>query len=413
MGLSLPGLSDPARAQTDRVNGAGLVERVAGTMKTAIDKQRLQLMESGYVIVRNLIQADELLQLRASVDRMAERGPVSCLESRFVMTDWVDRSTSDAVEFWFQEHTLGFSRQLMDVSAVAPLGMFVLCASGTGWHRDIHPIDMAPLDGLQEDLRLNGPPYLQWNVPLYDDNFLHFIPGSHLRRNNAEERKIERRMGVVSLPGAVTVELKAGDSIVYLNNCLHSSKPNGETKRRTLITGYEAFRNKGFTHYYADAMGVGCIDKLSPHGAARCKEFAKLHAQRDDEIVAAYNAIIKKDRESFVHTFEALHPSVHARMTSLIVLSKIAYTIRKYKDSDSDDWQNTNAVKELGSRFTVHELNQLWDRFGTLDKELKADTEQYESLFQNPAMMYHFYEMPANFEVEDFIKSWDNQRGSP
>ena len=166
-------------------------------MKATIDKQRTQLMESGYIMVRDLIHPDELPQLRKSVDLMAERAPESCLKSRFTMTDWVDESTADAVEFCFEERSLGFSRQLMDVPAVTPLGMFVLCASGTGWHRDIHPIDMAPLDGLQEDLRLNGPCYLQWNVPLYDDSFLHFIPGSHLRRNNAEERKIERRIGVV------------------------------------------------------------------------------------------------------------------------------------------------------------------------------------------------------------------------
>ena len=95
-------------------------------------------------------------------------------------------------------------------------------------------------------------------------------------------------------------------------------------------------------------------------------------------------------------------------MTSLIVLSKIAYTIRKYKDSDSDDWQRTDAVMKLAARFAANELDQLWDRFGTLDDVLKADTEQYESLFQNAAMTYHFYEMPENFGVEDFIKSWDD-----
>ena len=377
-------------------------------MKSTIDEQRTQLMELGYVIVRDLIQPDELQPLRKSVDRMAERAPESCLKSRFTMTDWVDGSTADAVEFCFEARTLGFSQQLMDVPAVTPLGMFVLCASGTGWHRDVHPIDMAPLDGLQEDLRLNGPCYLQWNVPLYDDSFLHFIPGSHRRRNNAEERKIERRMGVVPLPGAMAVELKAGDAIVYLNNCIHSSTPNEETKRRTLIMGYDAFGNKGFTHYFADPMGIDFVKHLSRRGAEQCKQFAKLHAQRHDEIVATYSAIIQKDRGGFVQAFGTLHPSRHARMTSLIVLAKIAYTIRKYKDSDSDDWQLTEAVKELGARFTADELDQLWDRFETLDDVLKADTEQYESLFQNAAMMYHFYEMPANFGVDDFIASWDD-----
>ena len=33
------------------------------------------------------------------------------------------------------------------------------------WHRDVHPIDMAPLSGLQKDLVENGPKYVQWNIP--------------------------------------------------------------------------------------------------------------------------------------------------------------------------------------------------------------------------------------------------------
>ena len=375
-------------------------------MKSTIEEQTAQLMESGYVIVRDLISPDELQRLRKCVDLMAERAP----ESRFMTTEWVDGETADAVEFCFDERTLGVSRQLMNAPAVTALGMLVLATSGTGWHRDIVPIDMGPLDGLQEDLRINGPHYLQWNVPLYDDSFLHFIPGSHLRRNNAEERKIERRMGVVPLPGAIAVDLKAGDAVVYLNICLHSSAPNGEIKRRTMIMGYGAFGNRGFTHYLHEPIGVDFIEHLSPQGAEQCKQFAGLHAQRHDEIVATFKAVLQKDRDAFVGAFETLHPSEHNRMTSLIVLSKVAYKLRKYKDSDSDDWQYTGEVKTLGARFTADELDLLWDRFGALEDALTADTEQYESLFQNQAMKYHFYEMPASFGVADFIASWDGSR---
>ena len=124
----------------------------------------------------------------------------------------------------------------------------------TGWHRDVHPIDMAPLDGLHEDLRLNGPPYLQWNIALYDDSFLQAIPKSHLRRNNAEENKIERRMGAVPIPGAVAVDLKAGDGVVNIITYLHCATPNGETKRRTIHMGYQAFGNQGFTHFFPNTI---------------------------------------------------------------------------------------------------------------------------------------------------------------
>ena len=376
-------------------------------MEATIEKQREQLMESGYVIVRDMIPPDELQQLRKSVDLIVDREPEA---GRVTLTDWVEPETADAVEFFFDDRTLGFSCQLMDVPVASPLGMWVLCVSRTGWHRDIHPIDMAPLDGLQEDIRLNGPPYLQWHVALYDDSFLHIIPGSHLRRNNAEERKIERRMGVVPLPGAMAVDMKAGDGVVYINTILHSAAPNDETKRRTFHMGYQAFGNKNFLHFFPNNIGVHFVEHLSPRAAEQCRQFDSMYSQTNDGIVATFRAILQRDREAFMKAFETLHPSEHARMTSLIVLSKIANTIRKYKDSDSDDHQNTDEVQALAERFSADELDQLWQQFGTLDSKLKADTEQYESLFQNAAMMYHFYEMPADFGIADFIASWADQR---
>ena len=363
-------------------------------------------MKLGYAIIRDLVAGPELERLRHDVDRMAERVPDECLSGRFTTTDWVQSETAYAVEFCFDERMLGTSRQLMDVPAAAPLGMFVLCTSGTGWHRDVHPVDMAPLDGLQEDLRRNGPCYLQWNVPLYDDDFLHFIPGSHRRRNNDEEGGIERRMGVVPLPGVIRGDLQAGDAIVYLNNCLHSAAPNGQTKRRTMITGYDAFGNRGFTHYYADPIGIDFVDHLSSGGAELCRQFADLHAQRQEAIVATYRSMLRADPEGFAAAFGKLHPSAHCRMTSLVVLSKIAGAIRKYKDSDSDDWQKTRAIMELGACFTAAELDLLWDRFAPLEEVLTAETEQHETLFQQGPMKYHFYEMPVDFDVDELVSSW-------
>lgn len=65
--------------------------------------------------------------------------------------------------------------------------MMVMCSpvrdrpGGTGWHRDVHPADMAPLDALTAEAMKNGPRYTQWNVPLYDDSVLWVLPGSHRR----------------------------------------------------------------------------------------------------------------------------------------------------------------------------------------------------------------------------------------
>ena len=376
-------------------------------MEATIEEQRKQLMESGYLIVRDMIPLSELQRLRKCVDVIADRAPESSRSSRVTLTEWVDGETADAVEFCFDARTLDFCRRLMNAPSAAPLGMWVLCGSGTGWHRDgVQPIDTAPLDGLQENLRFNGPPYLQWNIALYDDNFLQIIPGSHLRHNNAEERKIERNMGIVSLPGAMAVDLKAGDGVVYINTFLHGATANGRTKRRTIHMGHTAFGNQGFIHYFSEPIGVDFVRHLSTRGADQCRQFAKLHAQRNDQIASIFHAIVERNREAFARVFETLHPGEYGRMTSLIVLAKIAAMIGRYKDSESDDHRNHRATQSLAERFTRDELDQLRDRFGTLDEKLKADTEQYESLFKSGPILYRFYEMPANFDVADFVASW-------
>ncbi len=374
-------------------------------METSIERQREQLMREGYVIVRNIIPPDELERLRQSVDTIIDKAPPS---SRVMVTEWVDKQTANAVELYFDDRTLGFTRRLMDAPDVAPQGMWVLCHSGTGWHRDIHPIDMAPLDGLQADIRLNGPPYLQWNLPLYDDSYLHVIPGSHLRRNNEAESRKERRMGVVPLPGEITVDLKAGDGVVYINGILHSATPNGDNKRHTLHFGYQSFGAKGFTHFFLPAtMGVDFVEHLSPQAAEQCHHFEGLHVKRHDDIAFTLRAILDKDPNAFMEGLARIHRSEHARMTTLVVLSKIAYLIREYKDADAEESTDSPCFQRMADRFTPDELKQLWGRFGVLDRKLQSDTEQYEPLFQSGPMKYHFFDMPQDFGVDDFIASWN------
>lgn len=373
-------------------------------MAPDIVSQRQQLMDVGYVIVRQMLLPEELENLRQSADAIVARAPAS---GRVVLTDWVDKDSADVVEFCFDARVGEFSRQLLEAADAAPLGMWVLCHAGTGWHRDIHPIDMAPLDGLQEDVRLNGPPYVQWNIALYDDNYLHVMPGSHQRRNTAAEKKLERSMGVVALPGAMTVELQAGDGVVYINNILHSATPNGDTKRRTLHLGYQAFGGKGFTHFFLPkTIGTHSIEYLAPWAASKCVHFEKLHAQRQEDVALVLRAILNRDQHMFRTGLQKIHQSPQARMTTLVVLSKIAYLIRKHKNGHVEDRGNGPCILAMADRFTTAELEQLWQRFEILDGKLKADTEQYESLFQSNAMQYFFCDMPTAFDVDDFIDSW-------
>ena len=138
----------------------------------------------------------------------------------------IDGETASFVEFWLHDNTLGVSSELLAMPHAAVTEMMMMCSpvSNRGpakWHRDIHPFDTAPLQGYTEDIIENGPRYVQWNIPLYDDNVLWVIPGSHLRYNTNEEQMQLDADAQVPLPGGVQTELNAGDGVVYITPILH------------------------------------------------------------------------------------------------------------------------------------------------------------------------------------------------
>ena len=69
---------------------------------------------------------------------------------------------------------------------------------------------MAPLEELQMDLLENGPKYLQWNIPLYDDDVLWVVPGSHRRINTEEENRQLLENPRIPLPGGIPAETQSG-----------------------------------------------------------------------------------------------------------------------------------------------------------------------------------------------------------
>ena len=153
-------------------------------------------------------------------------------------------------------------------------------------------------------------------------------------------------------------------------------------------------------------MGIHFVAHLSPWAAEKCNYFEKLHAKWHDDVAFTLLAILDKAKRAFMAGLDRIHRSEHVRMTSLVVLSKIAYLIRKYKNSNAEDYTNGLCIQGIANRFTGGELEQLWRRFETLDSKLQSDTEQYEPLFQSAPMRYFFYDMPANFGINDFIASW-------
>ena len=373
-------------------------------MSADLDKQRNALLKDGFVIVRGMISPGELESFRASSDAIVDAAPSS---SRVVITEWVDQQSADVLEFLFSDRAFGFTRDMLESPDAAPLGMWILCSANTGWHRDIHPFDMAPLDGLQEDIRINGPPYLQWNIALCDDPFLHVVPGSHLRRNSSEESKIERSMGLIPLTGTLKVDLKAGDGVIYINNILHAAANSESTKRRTLHLGYQAFGGRGFSHFYPTvSMCTEFLDRISTEFAELCRHFDSLHETRREEVIRVLLAILDRDEAAYAEAIERIHPSRYCRMVTAVVLSKTAYLMRKFKNSDERTYHNGPDMQKLTARFSTKELEELWCRFAILDRKLQADEEIYEPLFQSGPTRYFFYEMPEDFGMDDFVNSW-------
>ena len=182
----------------------------------------------------------------------------------------------------------------------------------------------------------NAPAYVQWNIPLYDDNVFWIVPGSHLRPNTDAENRQLLDNPQVSLPGSILVELKAGDGVVYSNLLLHWPSNYSTTLRRTIHLGYRSFGGAIYPydrHFYWD---LGFTKYLSPWAQATVERFEELLAQENEVIASTFRAMIDKDESAFNDGLARLHPGEKGRMVCGVLLSKLANKIRS-KDPDNLD----------------------------------------------------------------------------
>lgn len=384
-----------------------------------------QLLDDGYVIIRNAIPPDHLDALRASFEALVEkqktlwaqaRGPndppggawETSPQPRLQFGALADEATINTIDFCLHDHTMGVSRQLMRAPDAAVTGMMFMCSPArdhgpSHWHRDIHPIDQAPLRGLEIDLLANAPGYLQWNIPLYDDSVLWVVPGSHRRPNTADENRQLTDNPRVPLPHSIPVELNAGDGVVYTNTILHWGSNYSAKLRRTIHLGYRSFGGPILPYVMLIIKEGSFIPYLSPSARATFDRHFRLYAQQCDVITTLFRALIDKDESSFRDALAVLHPGEHGRIVCLIQLSKIVYKMRFRPDRYGGD---ISQDKDLAPRFSPSDLDTLWQRFATLDARIQADAEQFVPGFQSGPMRYFFEEMPADFGVDEFIASW-------
>ena len=386
---------------------------------------RAQIIEQGYTIIRETIPRHRLEHLRQCFETMATRQfdrwhrdphpenqwPVAfhARQPRLLFQTVVDESTSDSIELCLSDSTLGVSRELMQAPKAAPTLLSMMCnpAEDYGpdkWHRDIRPSGLAPLAGLQNDARANSPAYVQWNIPLYDDNVLWVVPSSHWRINTAGENKALARDPAKPVPGGVPVDLAAGDAVVYLNTMLHWGSNYSTKRRRTIHLGYRAFGGAIYPHANGFNWDLEFTANVAGNIRERFEHFFALHKQEREVIKSVLRAILWGDSTVFQERLAVLHPGEHGRMVTLILLSKFVNRldgILRQKQFGFD------LRKDIAEAFTPNEHLELVRRFAHLDAALRADGESAIPGFQEERSEYELNAMPERFGIDEFIASWD------
>ena len=126
------------------------------------------------------------------------------------------------------------------------------------WHRDDVP---ATATREEEEERLGRDVvggwygHAQWNLPLWDDDSLVVVPGSHRRARTDVERAADPYEAL--LEGQVRVELKAGDVVFYDNNVLHRGVYDAGKERMTLHGSVGHVRGRGERARNVLQHGVG------------------------------------------------------------------------------------------------------------------------------------------------------------
>ena len=384
---------------------------------------REQLIRDGFLILREVVPPEDLPPLRESYETLIERqGGRQWLgqgaQPRINITPHVDETTANAAEIWLHENTLGVGRQLLCVGdAAAVTDMWAMCSpledhGPAAWHRDIHPIDMAPMRLLQLDMLENGPRYLQWNLPLYDDDVLWAVPGSHRRLNTPQEN--EELLADVRAPltGGVPIELKAGDAIVYINFILHWGSNYSKKRRRTLHGGHAIF---------SDNKGIACAPHLSPAARDLFSRFDQRKVQPQNATEAALRAILDRDAGSYYAALETLQPgagSAGQRVLTIylckaVQLMRIATGVdagnvpERLKNAASGTHPiSLNWGPAFADRFTGSELEELWQRCRYIDARLLNTEECFMPGYQSGPMQYFFEDVVEPIEASDFVASW-------
>ena len=396
---------------------------------------RKQLMEDGFIILRNVIPPEDLERVRTAVEHMVESRREISRQQRLPGRDHGDWSASGqprlrfdadcdaesaaAIEFLLGDTTLGVARQLIDAEEVALHYMACICSSDsqdTGparWHRDIGAGSPAPLPGMIANMEQHGPSYLQWNIALYEDSVFWIVPQSHKRLNTAAENRQLADNPSVPLPGGMAVELGPGDGVVYTHLLLHWGSNYTRKLRRTIHPGFRPLGFAAMPNVHWRHWEPGFFHYLSPQARRQFEAWDQRFFAEIDRYAEIFRTIIDGEAAAFQAAFEQVHPSPNERLVTLAMLNQLALRLRARKQGETaSPCFNERDDAYLDGLFTAAQIETLQQRFAALDERMRQPETRQQRSFQGGPSPYLSEDMPTDFSMEDFIASWKDDKSN-
>ena len=151
----------------------------------------------------------------------------------------------------------------------------------------------------------------------------------------------------------------------------------------------------------------------------RFEYFYQLHEQQCDVIEAMFRAILSKNAAVFRNGLATLHPGEAWRMVCVVYLSKLVEKTHTLKqpnvanlpfeervDAISEHQLNFYLFEDFSHRFSAEEADLLWNRFRTLYDKIQEEIDRSIPNLESRQDRLLLTDMPADFDVEDFINSW-------
>ena len=213
---------------------------------TATTIDTVEYERQGFAIVRNIFQGAVLEKLQIAADRFVGHARAADGSAESNRLDLLHSSFESHYEYELincldSPLVLGLSELIAGGPLKANSYYINVDTPSMAWHQDFAflPPDV-PADFDLQAFR-NQTPFsqVQWNLALVDDAVLMVVPGTHRGELTAETLQMindsrARNEFVDDIPGAVRVELRSGDGVVYNNNLAHGVDNPSCTRRRTL-----------------------------------------------------------------------------------------------------------------------------------------------------------------------------------